>query len=656
MTRRKTLLLSTAAILVVFILFHKPMRLVAYSLFTGSAKFTIYAEPQLSSWRPMAPRLYSKNPHPLARPFSFGRALHSDLHGSDEVMGVTAPSFELAWHAEENLFVSEGPVFDKQGNIYFSPIFPMDNSLIVSLEPEHGHRRWAITHPSAAAGAGTPLVLEDPETGEDIVYLGSYDTAMAIDTNGSIIWQSASGLPAIQNGNYLSKHHSFGINYHIHSDSLITSIGDGHLYIVDRKTGSPLLKKPFMLPGAPTGLSNFTVPKRVLDRANADIAHMVPSSGINGDNDAISAVLHGAAGELQKVSNFFSIDSNSGRIWLAATIADEEDGEVDGFSDYAALYGIDLARNGAVAELRIASITKVPGGTASTPAISADGQRIYIADAYDTVYAIHAQSGDIIWQYKVGDKVTGSIDVAVDNGEIYANTRTDIFQLIDQGDRATLGWKAKLDMYQGGFLQDNFKGLGAEITANGVAFTGAVGVIHGKQKFPMRLGAGLLDRQTGKIRYFADGAEDSVSSTVTAPDGSIYVGNSPLRRVLGRAILGDQHSPAKPRGGISRFKPNSYLSVIKEALWAIQLRLENAAQWQTKAPGSIRDERHQVKALFEQCRHVAPKAIAAGEISPEDWQLVEQDFQTHIASTDDNLTKQAEFAKRLLSRITEGKE
>lgn len=655
MPKSKSLLWIASILLIVFLLFKDPLRLLAYALLTGSAEFQDYPEPELSQWQANKPRLFSRNQSPLARPVSFARALHSDLHGSDEVIGVTAPSFELAWHAEENLFVSEGPVFDAAGNVYFSPVFPPDNSLIVSLEPEQGKRRWAIQHPSAAAGAGTPLVLEDPDSGKDIIYLGSYDLAMALSSDGDVLWQTPSGLPAVAADEYRSEHHSFGINYHIQSDTLITSIGDGHLFIVDRKSGKPLLEKPFLLPGAPTKLSNFTVPKQVLDNANHDIAHMVPQNGIRGNRDAVSAVLHGAAGELQKVSNFFSIDSNTGRIWIAATLEDEADGNIDGFSNYAALYGLDLSRQGDKVDIEIAVIRKVPGGTASTPAISADGKRIYIADAFDSVYAINAESGEVIWTFNVGDKVTGSIDVAVDNGEIYANTRTEILQLIDLGKRAKLGWKANLNMYNTGFLQKNFKGLGAEITANGIAFTGAVGVINGKQKFPMRLGAGLIDRQTGEIRFFADGAEDSVSSTVTAPDGSIYIGNSPLRRVLGRAILGQKHSPEKPRGGISRFKPKSYRAVIKEALWASKVRLENAIRWQQTAPGSIPDELHQVNALFQQSSLVAPKAILAGDLSADTWHTIQTEFEAFILSENSSLIDKAVRVENLLKRVQEGK-
>ena len=37
------------------------------------------------------------------------------------------------------------------------------------------------------------------------------------------------------------------------------------------------------------------------------------------------------------VSNYFAIDPNNGRIYIAATAADEHDGTIDGFSEDGAL-------------------------------------------------------------------------------------------------------------------------------------------------------------------------------------------------------------------------------------------------------------------------------------------------------------------------------
>lgn len=590
-------------------------------LFASESTLKEYPLPGKTNWKPVGAKKISSNANVNARQVSFGRALHTDTHGSDEIATVIAPAVELDWTAETHFFIAEGPVFDAQGNIYFSPIFPPENVLMVSLEPTKGERRWVLEGGSAGAGAGagTPLVIIDPETGKDVIYIGTYDRAVALNTDGTILWDVATGLHPADPTNPQPSEHSYGINYHMQTDSLIASMADGHVYVLDRKTGKKMLPHPFMMPGARTKLTNFSLPENIAREANKDIAHMVGSS-----EDPVNAVLHGAAGELQKISNFFSIDSNSGRVWIAATLPDEEDGNADGWSDFAALYGMDLVPDGDLYQFDIKITTRVPGGTASTPAISADGKRVYVADAFGKIYAINTANGEYFWSFDVGSKVTGSLDVAADNGEVFANTRTDIKKVIDRGDYAELAWVANLNMYEPGRLQENFKDLGAEIGANGIAFAGAVGVVAGKQRFAAKLGVGLIDRETGEVAYFTGGAEDSVSSMVTGPDGGMYIGNSPLRRVIGRAVLGKDHSPQEVVGGITRFKPIHQNLIIRDALWAAANRAENAATLVNSNPAVVEQDIYQIRQLLTQCRQVAPRAIKEGSLSAHSWAAIER--------------------------------
>lgn len=609
-----------------------------------------YALPGKTSWRPIGAKKISLSDNVNARQVTFGRALHTDTHGSDEIATAIAPVVELDWTAETNFFIAEGPVFDAEGNIYFSPIFPPEDVIMVSIEPGKGERRWVLE--GFSAGAGTPLILIDPDTGEDIIYVGTYDRAVALKTDGTVLWDVSTGLPKLDPRDLRPSQHSYGINYHIESDSLIAAMADGHVYVVDRKTGKTLLKEPFMMPGAKTKLTNFTLPASIAAKANKDIAHMVGEDE-KGD-DPINAVLHAAAGELQKISNFFSIDSNSGRIWIAATLPDEDDGNPDGWSDFAALYGMDLVRDGNHYRLDIQVASQVPGGTASTPAISADGKRVYVADAYGSVYAINAENGERFWSIDVGSKVTGSLDVAADNGEVFANTRTDIKKIIDRGDYAELAWTANMNMYQPGRFQRNFKVLGAEIGANGVAFSGAVGVVSGKQRFASKLGVGLIDRETGEVIYFVDGAEDSVSSMVTGPDGGIYIGNSPLRRVLGRAILGKAHSPQPVVGGISKFKPVHQDLIIRDALWAAINRAKNTATMISSHPKVVTQDIFQIRQLLDQCRRVAPLAIEEESLSQGSWDDIEgilNQVNIIIAPSEISLMKSVTLLEQALSII-----
>lgn len=585
-----------------------------------------YALPGKTAWKPEGARNISQSDNINARQVTFGRLLHTDTRSSDEIATVFAPVIARDWTAEPNFFVPEGPVFDTQGNIYFSPVFPPENVIVVSIEPEAGKRRWVLE--GFSAGAGTPLILIDPDTGEDIVYVGSYDRAVAMTTDGEILWDVATGLPKLNPTEVKANQHSFGINYHLQSDALIAAMGDGHVYILDRKTGKSLLEAPFMMPGAPTKVSNFALPENIAAKANSDISHMVGNPGGNlggnpGDSyDPINAVLHATAGELQKISNFFSIDSNNGRIWIAATLPDEEDGNADGWSDFAALYGMDLVCDEMPCRLDIKVVFQVPGGTASTPTISADGKRVYVADAFGLVYAVNAVNGDTIWSIDVNSKVQGSLVVSADNGEIFANTKTEIKKIFDRGEHAELAWTAKMDMYEAGRFQRNFKALGAELGANGLAFTGAVGFVSGKQKFPFKLGAGLIDRKTGEVIYFADGAEDSVSSMVSGPDGGMYIGNSPLRRVLGRQILGESKSPQPVTGGITKFKPIHQNLIIRDALWAAANRAANAATLVDSHRAVVEEDIYQIRQLLDQCVRVAPAAIKEGSLKLQQWEMI----------------------------------
>ena len=579
-----------------------------------------YPLPEKTNWKPRGLRKISKSDNINAGQVLFGRALHTDIYGTDEIATVIAPAFELDWKVEPNMFVTEGPVFDSDGNIYFCPVLPPEDIMMVSLEPENGNRRWVLK--GATAGAGTPMVLMDPETGKDVLYLGTYERAVAVKTDGTIVWDVHTGLPKPGKEKREGEKHSFGMNYHPQSDSVLAAMGDGHVYVLDRKTGTPLLNKPFLLPGDRTPITNFKLPDTIKKKANEDAAHMFGTP--EGFDDPISAVLHGAAGELQKLTNFFSVDGNTGRIWMAATVPDEEDGKKDGWADFAALYGLDLVKDSTGYHMEVKIVFKVPGGTASTPAISQDGKRVYIADAYDSIYAVDAQTGEQIWTLNVGNKVNGSLVNCADNGEIFVNIRTKILKVIEKGDHAELAWTADLDMYETGMFLENFNSLGAEAAANGIAFTGAAGFILGKQKMPLRLGAGLIDRETGKIIFFADGAEDSVSSMVTAPDGVIYVGNSPLRRVLGRAILGKSNSPQPVVGGITKFKPIHTELIIRDALWAAANRARNTATFVATHQDVAEADIRQIRQLLAQSLRTGPKAVVNGDLSQMKWNTIKQ--------------------------------
>src|SRR5690606_31753833 len=108
-----------------------------------------------------------------------------------------------------------------------------------------------------------------------------------------------------------------------------------------------------------------------------------------------------------------------------------------------------------------------------------------------------------------------------------------------------------LDAYPG---FDNFNALTPTITANGIVISVAGGRnLFGNVSLLSKFGNALLDRQTGELRWFAEGREESIAVSSVGPDGATYVAHSPVRRAITRGLFGDRLPPLV--GGIQRYKP-----------------------------------------------------------------------------------------------------
>ena len=192
-----------------------------------------YPEPEKVSWQPLGIGNFGKVSAIESSSASF-RTMHGDLRNSDEIGMAYAPVFRKGWVAEEHLYVPEGPTFDNQGNIYFVPLNPPEDVLLVSIEPELGQRRWAIPGRRKGIG-GAPLILNDEERGGNTIFFGSYEYITAVSSEGGILWDQHTGLVA-KEGMSPGSMHNFGVNYIAQWDALASLTGDGHLIVVDRKT------------------------------------------------------------------------------------------------------------------------------------------------------------------------------------------------------------------------------------------------------------------------------------------------------------------------------------------------------------------------------------------------------------------------------------
>lgn len=609
---KKALVLAVAAVIVAFVI---------KTWFDNNRPHNpkVFGPPAKTQWKPVgarAARQHGYNVIPEPGTFS---AIHVDVGNSDSVWGVAAPMFELDWVAEPAYFVGNGPLLDNEGNLYFSPQFYHgERVVLVSLDGKTGERRWTIPANDDIKASSPAFILNDPENpGQQIIYIIGYNRLMALRPDGSLVWNTATGLelPYSENpGSAKTRFHSF--NYHPATDSLVSITKAGGLFAFSRKTGE-LIAAIRQIPGAPAISEKGTkIPEFILNKVDPlmDEAFGKTDAGLSLFSSAVNYIYGGGG----IVTNYFSIDPDSSRIYMAATAPDEEDGTEDGRSEIGAIYALNLVDNGnGNMEFLVLNRKTFQGGTGSTPALSADGQRLYVSDNEGSVIALDSELNEV-WRVDVGEPLVGSITVAADNNELYAVTASDVIQLIDKGNHGIRTWTAELNGFDGYANVDvQSNALTATVTANGVVVMVGGGKTLLGRTLMLHMGMGLLDRETGKLRYFTEGREDSLAMSVVAADGSIYVAHSPLRRAVGKAMYSDLTPDIT--GGIARFKPIRLDLLTRDAICAAEARGANASTLnQTSDSAAINTDIRQIKVLLKQAGAAIAQAVGDDDMTAED--------------------------------------
>jgi hypothetical protein len=602
---------------------NKPGRLLAFaSTFvliasagcTSATSTTDQALPEgITKWAPEGARTVGDYDYDvIPQPDAF-HTMHVGPNNSDNVWVATAPVLELDWVVERSFYVPEGPTYDNEGNLYFSPLFPQEDVSLVSLDAQTGERNWAIQGNKSNAGSGAILILNDPDNpGEQVIYHATYTEAMALKPDRTEIWRRSTGLilPEVMEG-VRSTTHSFGFNYHPQTDSLVAVMMSGEILAFDRATGDEVAPAG-QIPGSPGVSESTNLPQPIIDQSNdlTDAVFGTTPSGLSFFSLIVDVIFGGGS----VVTNYFAIDPNTGLIYVAATADDAADGTQDGLSELGALYSLDLVDDGdGGLKFQLLNSVTFMGGTGSTPSVSEDGSRVFVSDNVGNVIALDSELNEL-WRFNVGAPVAASIAVSPDNSELYVVTRKDVFKLTDNGDSATLDWTATLDA----FVDDpdidvEFQALTPTITANGIA----ISVGGGKYPVPdrevmLKVGVGLLDRDTGELRAFTLGREESIAVTSVAADGGIYTASSPVRRVSGKALYPDITEDII--GGISRYKPVRNDLLVQEASCAAGVRATNAATIADSAPASATEDIRQIQVLIDQSRAAIDRAVSDGDL------------------------------------------
>lgn len=84
----------------------------------------------------------------------------------------------------------------------------------------------------------------------------------------------------------------------------------------------------------------------------------------------------------------------------------------------------------------------IPGGSASSPDLSADGKRLYMTDNLGSLHALDAATGEHIWSIPIGYASGGSVSLSPDRLILPAGGRGAALMAIqDRGSRADIIWK-----------------------------------------------------------------------------------------------------------------------------------------------------------------------------------------------------------------------
>jgi outer membrane protein assembly factor BamB len=586
---------------------------IAWRWFTAAPVPRVIPDDGGTHWRPQGDPTVGHIDAHMAAPITF-RTMHVGINNSDQLWIATAPEQELAWVAEPEMFVPEGPTMDDLGQIYFSPLFPREDVSLVALDPRDGKRLWTLPNKGDNKGAGAPLILDTPnEASPQTIYHATYHWAWAVTPQGKVLWHKPTGLHSAGK----DAPHAWGVNYVPAFDALTVVTENGEIALLSRTTGEQLLAAPFELPGKPASAEARDMPPQwILDRGDRLAEQRFGKMPLDGGLfTAMVRVIFGAGTE---VSNFYAVDPNTSRMFVAATAPDEADGVVDGVSANGALYALDLVKSGDKVTLNIGARYDFVGGTGSTPTASNDGQRLYLSDENGNVIVLDRTLKEI-WRINVGDQVAASVAVSADNQEMYVVTRRDIIKLWDRGDHGERAWTASLDVFPN---HANVNSLTPTITANGIAVGIGASRELGNTSLLMENGFGLLDRDTGKVRGYVRGAEESIAVSVVAADGGFTIAHSPVRRLASKAIFGDAISPVI--GGISRYKPSNYARLAREASCAAAAFTDRqTAQQGTpgySAAAKAWDD-HQITALMTQAAqalsHTATKIDSNN--TPKQW-------------------------------------
>jgi len=373
-------------------------------------------------------------------------AAHADAKNTDYSPVTGARNLTRAWQRSFPGSIYLGATNDATGRVYVTT-----NGLgchLHALDVATGRTVWCSSAVDRQAVASSALLDRDGH-----LYLADSQAMRSFDADGSVRWET----PIV--GTPLSAQFTPAGNL-----IFITHIG--RIYVLDRATGRPILPPMELIPGAPV-------------------------------TDDTRACMRGT--EECPSSNTLAVDLDTGRIFF--TFWDKGAPSAD-------IRAMQLDEGTSPSIRPLWKNESLPGGSATSPDLSADGSRVYVGDNEGGIHALDAATGDTIWSHATGYAAGGSPSLSPE-GLIMPSGGGDggLMAIKDMGDRAQRVWTKDALVNRGIPTQ----------AAGGVAYA-AVSTTLGNDLVVVDTATGAeLDREP------MPGLTIFTVGTTVAPDGTVLV-------------------------------------------------------------------------------------------------------------------------------------
>jgi outer membrane protein assembly factor BamB len=377
-------------------------------------------------------------------------AVHADASNSDYTPVPGARDLTLAWERRLPGGTNLGPTIDPTGRVYVTHNADDAGCHLHAIDGRTGDDVWCSAEVDRFAVASSPLL-----DGDGRLFLADGAAMHAFDRDGRPLWKTPIvGVP-------LSAQFT-------PEGRLIFMTHVGVIYVLQRETGVAMLPPHELIPGA----------------------RWTPADGMN-------ACLIGTP--RCPAANTLAID-RTGRFYFTF------------WAPGAAQAGVRAMRYTERPKPSLAPLwtnDSLPGGSASSPDVSADGARIYVTDNVDALHALDATTGQTIWTYEIGFAPGGSPSSSPEGLLMPSGSRNGVVLAVrDDGTHATLVWRRD-DLLNRGVPTQAAGGIAYPAVSRGGTANDLV----------------VIDTATGDVldREPLPGTTAFTVGTTVGPDGTVYV-------------------------------------------------------------------------------------------------------------------------------------